>query len=540
VTCASRAALLVDAEAARALGGIARERWRNATGATLAAAGRSSADPDPWPARLEPEFRDVPVAIARTLPATGTTVETREVEALFLDMIARATRYVYIENQYFTADRIGAALAARLAEPDAPEIVLVTRLLSHGWLEENTMHLLRTRLLKKMRDADHGGKFEAYYPHVPGLEDATCVDVHAKLMIVDDQWLRVGSANLSNRSMGLDTECDIVLEARGRADVAEGIVRVRDNLLAEHLGVSPATLHARIDAHASLQGAIRSLATTDGRSLRVLASPEQPSGIILDLATVADPERPVSLDQLVAEFEPDTRAARKPAWIKLVAIAAVAAALALAWRFTPLHDLVTPDRVLETARQASDIAWVPLAIIAVYAVGGFVMFPRPLVTLFAVMAYGPVLGFVYAMAGVFAATLTAYGTGRALPRDTIRRLAGNKLNGVTQALRRRGLAAVFALSIVPTAPFVVIGIVAGAVRVRAWQYVLGSMLGHVPGVLTTAIFGDQVKTALDDPHKISYLLAAVAFVAFVVVSLLVRRWFRREGGAMEPVVAAHS
>jgi len=51
----------------------------------------------------------------------------REVEALNLDMIAAARTSIYIENQYFTADRIGAALAARLQEPEGPERILVLR-----------------------------------------------------------------------------------------------------------------------------------------------------------------------------------------------------------------------------------------------------------------------------------------------------------------------------------------------------------------------------------------------------------------------------
>ncbi len=37
--------------------------------------------------------------------------------------------------------------------------------------------------------------------------------VHSKVMIVDDGFLRVGSANLNNRSMGADTECDLAFEA---------------------------------------------------------------------------------------------------------------------------------------------------------------------------------------------------------------------------------------------------------------------------------------------------------------------------------------
>src|SRR5690606_4236583 len=108
----------------------------------------------------------------------------------------------------------------RLAERDGPEIVLVLRLLSHGWLEEHTMHVLRSRLIQRLRKADRHGRFHVYYPHVPGLKPHCCLDVHSKLMVVDERILRIGSANLCNRSMSLDTECDVALEARARPQVA--------------------------------------------------------------------------------------------------------------------------------------------------------------------------------------------------------------------------------------------------------------------------------------------------------------------------------
>ena len=137
-------------------------------------------------AGLEPDLTDVDVGIARTLPPRGELPAVREVEKLYLDMIAAARRTIYIENQYFTAPRIAAALEKRLAEPDGPEVVLVLRLLSHGWLEEATMHVLRTRLIRRLRQVDRFGRFRVYYPHMPGLAEGACIDVHSKLMIVDD------------------------------------------------------------------------------------------------------------------------------------------------------------------------------------------------------------------------------------------------------------------------------------------------------------------------------------------------------------------
>ena len=98
--------MAVDGEAARRLGEMARERWRLATGQKLKPV---SAESDPWPETLEPTVTEVAVGIARTLPPRGELPAVREVEKLYLDMIAAARREIYIENQYFTAPRIAAA-----------------------------------------------------------------------------------------------------------------------------------------------------------------------------------------------------------------------------------------------------------------------------------------------------------------------------------------------------------------------------------------------------------------------------------------------
>ena len=188
------------------------------------------------------------VALARTAPATSTGQAIVEVETLYLDMIAAAKQYIYIESQYFTAKDLGEALAARLAEPLGPEVVVVLRLGSSGWLEAPTMTALRTVLLQKLHAADVHGRFQAWYADLPG---ETGYDLHSKLMIVDDEWLRVGSANFSNRSMGFDTECDLSIEVdgptaeRGRAAIGRlrGISSYRRTstawLIARRRGAAP-------------------------------------------------------------------------------------------------------------------------------------------------------------------------------------------------------------------------------------------------------------------------------------------------------------
>jgi phosphatidylserine/phosphatidylglycerophosphate/cardiolipin synthase-like enzyme/uncharacterized membrane protein YdjX (TVP38/TMEM64 family) len=512
---------VVDGEAARVLGEIARERWRRATDASIPAPRRSR---DLWPASVRAELTAVTAGISRTVPEREQGGGVREVEQLFLDMIARARRHIVIENQYFTANRVGEALAARLAERDGPEVIVVLRLLSHGWLEEHTMEALRTRLINRLRAADRWQRFGVYYPHVPGLKDGTCLDVHSKMMAVDDEWLRIGSANICNRSMGFDTECDVTFEAGGEKRIQSAIRHFRNRLLGEHLGVAPEKVQQEIERAGSINGAIAAL-QGEGRTLRRLEAKDTMPEAVFDIVSVADPEQPVSLDKLIEEFSPKFDAeSAGPAWIPIVCAAVVLGGLAAAWRFTPLADLITADRIMALARNFSEQPWAPFIVLAAYTPASVIMFPRPLITLAAVVAFGAWLGFAYAMGGILIAAIASYLAGRMLDRETVRRLAGTRLNQVSEKLRQRGLLAVTALRLVPMAPFVVEGLVAGAVRIKLWHLTLGTFIGMLPGTLATTVFGNQLEAALRDPAEINYwLLAAIVLVLGAGV-LVVRRW----------------
>src|SRR3546814_8140213 len=88
---------------------------------------------------LKPDFRDLPVAISRTRPNHEGEDGLREIERLYLDMIASARRFIYAENQYFASRKIAEAMAARLAERDPPEIVLINPETADGPLQEEAM-----------------------------------------------------------------------------------------------------------------------------------------------------------------------------------------------------------------------------------------------------------------------------------------------------------------------------------------------------------------------------------------------------------------
>src|SRR5262249_54964408 len=161
--------------------------------------------------------------------------------------------------------------------------------------------------------------------HIPGLPDAQCCDLHSKLMIVDAELVRIGSANFSNRSMGLDTECDAVIEARGDERIARVIRGFRNELLAEHLGVKAEQVEAAVsEGSGSVQRGIEKLAS-DGRTLRKYERLDDVSDTLVNVASVADPEEPVSLETLIAQLPPEERAAvRRPVWFTPLLILALA------------------------------------------------------------------------------------------------------------------------------------------------------------------------------------------------------------------------
>ncbi|MGH8769865.1 MAG: VTT domain-containing protein [Burkholderiales bacterium] len=512
--------MAVDGEAAAALGDLSRERWREAHAKKLKPV---ELNDDVWPDQLTPDLTHHRVAISRTLPQFEGRAEVREVEQLYLDMVAAAKHTIYIENQYFTSSKVGDALQRRLQEKDGPEIILVLRCASDGWLEGPTMGALRTRLIKRMREANAHDRLHCYYPEVPGLSDA-CVNVHSKVMVVDDELLRIGSANLANRSMGLDSECDLTIEAQGDVRVSNAIRAFRNRLLGEHLGCAPDKVQETVKQEKSLSKAIAKLQRSEGRTLATFEKFEEYSDAVVAMAEYTDLEKPVRTDDLVAQFAPDVSIREKaPLFLKFGLIVFLFVGLFAAWRYTPLKEYATVETVTAWAETFSGHPAAPLMVVAIYVLGSIVLFPRTLLTLGTVIAFGPWLGFTYAMLGVLVAALITYYAGRLVSRDTVRRLAGEKINRITETLRRKGLLSVVALRMLPIAPFDVVNVVCGASRIKLWHFMVGTFLGMLPGMLAATVFGDQLKSAIGD-GELNYAVIAVIAALFVASIVIARRY----------------
>ncbi len=273
---------------AAALGDLSRDRWEKAGGEPIA-------PPPPrydcWPDGLPVDFEDVSFAVARTAPEMKGEPGIHEIEALYLAAIASAKHHIYAESQYFASRRVAAAIAKRLDEADGPEIVIVNPETAEGWLEPLAMDTARARLVEALRRRDVHRRFRLYHPFTAGGE---AIYVHAKVLIVDDRVLRVGSSNFNNRSMRLDTECDVAMVADD-SKTRTCIARIRDGLIAEHIDVEPERVAATLAETKSLIATIEGL-RGPARTLRdyVVADLNAVEKWIAD-NEVLDPEDPEDL-----------------------------------------------------------------------------------------------------------------------------------------------------------------------------------------------------------------------------------------------------
>jgi phosphatidylserine/phosphatidylglycerophosphate/cardiolipin synthase-like enzyme len=239
--------------AARALGDLCRERWQAAGGKELEPVQQHTEFPSVEGAIA---FGNVDLAISRTSPKYGERLRIAEIERLYIAMIMSARKVVYAESQYFASRAVTQAIAKRLAEPDGPEFVIVNPVKSDNWLGAIAMDTARARLRESMRRHDPQKRFRMYHPVTPKGEP---IYVHSKLMIVDDQMMRVGSSNFNNRSMRYDNECDVAFEALDSEALRTKLRDLKNNLLAEHLGVSVDDVFDAIEREGSVIAAVDAL-----------------------------------------------------------------------------------------------------------------------------------------------------------------------------------------------------------------------------------------------------------------------------------------
>jgi phospholipase D1/2 len=141
------------------------------------------------------------------------------------------------------------------------------------------------------------------------------------------------------------------------------------------------------------------------------------------------------------------------------------------------------------------------------------------------LAFGPLLGFTYSLLGCLASAILTYGLGYFLGHETIRTLAGAKVDRLSRRIADHGLIAILVVRVVPVAPFTVVNLFAGASHIRLRDFLLGTCLGMFPGLLLMTVFGYQLQDVIRDPQAETFLVLIGLIVFIVLLTVWLRRCF---------------
>jgi phosphatidylserine/phosphatidylglycerophosphate/cardiolipin synthase-like enzyme/uncharacterized membrane protein YdjX (TVP38/TMEM64 family) len=515
--------MIVDGKAAKALGELFRDRWKWATGKTLAPIDEAEAI---WPSDLSPCLTDTHIGIVRTLPAFKTRQEVRETEKLYCDAIDAASESIYIENQYLSSVAVANSIKKSLQHEKGPEIVLVLPKKSSGWLEQSTMDAIRAKILTRLYQADHTDRLRVLYPALADGE--TPLYVHSKNMVVDHRLAVVGSANLSNRSMGLDSECSLALESENNDGISKAVTGFRNKLIAEHLDSSSEAVRQAVASERSLIRAIESLNGSDRSLLRLTLSnpPLDGTGLVPDIDWL-DQEKPVEMDRIFDQFVHEEKGeSGKIDSIKIAVFLLVLLVLGGTWQWTPLLQWVSVENLTELVEYFRDSPLIPFGVIGAFVVGGVLMVPITVLIGVTGVIFPAHLGVLYALVGCVLNSLVTYLLGVAVGRNTVRKIAGRRLNRLSKQLALQGILKVAVVRNLPVAPFSIVNMVAGASQIDLKDFLAGTALGILPGVVAITVFAGRVVALYKNPDWFNIAVAAAIALALVTFGWLIEKRLR--------------
>jgi phosphatidylserine/phosphatidylglycerophosphate/cardiolipin synthase-like enzyme/uncharacterized membrane protein YdjX (TVP38/TMEM64 family) len=491
---------------------LAALRWASATGETLVALDESQHGDDLWPESV-PCARDVPVAIARTWNGSDGSDKVFEIKESYLQLIKAAQDFIYIENQYFSATEIVDALAQRLGEDSGPDIVVVLPLRAEGWLEQATMDMLRNRAIARLRDADRFNRLRICAP----VFDELCAEyimVHSKLMIVDGRIARIGSANISERSMGLDTESDLIFADE---DAASALCA---ELLAEHLG-------ADVKRVAELQRSEGLLAVLDrfggnARHLQAIhvSDRELEEALLLPVAKLADMEAPIMRTSFT---EAGGSAIPLSGWLLLL----VASGIIGFWLYSAIiagDAGWDPGALLGSLRSLTSSPYAALAVLPAFVIGSFLVAPVTAMVAICALLFEPWIASVSAITGILLATAANHWVGSHYHNILMQRVPDAITDRIDTLAASSDALTLAGLRLIPIAPFTLINIVVGASGVGLRDFLIGTLIALGPVTLLICLSVDRARAALaGEPVFDPWIILALAAAGAVTIGLGVRK-----------------
>jgi phospholipase D1/2 len=185
---------------------------------------------------------------------------------------------------------------------------------------------------------------------------------------------------------------------------------------------------------------------------------------------------------------------------------------------------ISVENIIELSRPLARHPVAPLIIAGAYLCSVLVVFPRALLTVPAVIVFGPWLTFFSGMSGLIVGAWCGFWVGRNLPGAKLRSVSRSpRLARLEEKLRCGGVGAVVLVRLVPVAPFTVINMFLGVLRLRTGDFVLGTFLGLLPGFSFSIFIGDRLRTIIHNQGAGNLFLLGLQLIGAGIVLFLLWR-----------------
>ncbi|MBD3586285.1 phospholipase [Salinimonas sp. HHU 13199] len=485
--------------------------------------------PDAWPDDYEPWFENVDCALARTIPFMDEVEPVQEVRNMLLDLINQAERVIYIENQFTSRQEIAEALNKRLKTCPELNVIVVSSYEPKGRFECEAFWASRIEFKKILfKDIDPDRVIMTYSSITDEQGRSAYKRIHSKVMTIDDKYLVIGSSNLSNRSMTLDTEIDTVYYGNDEHNAGQ-IARVRDDLLAEHSGrnvESTAVLMKKENpARALMTGQLAHGYVLTQVNDEIFTDPSSDNLF----RSLSDPEEPlIAMPTMDGSSMPVRNPRRRTIMIGLgiLVIAVLGGLMYWASQAIPWLNADSINAFLEESRGTY---FALPTVLLVYLVGGILFFPVTVLSIAVAAVFGPIWGPIYGILGALLSSGVMFGVGKLLGNAGLKKIGGPKVDAVDQKLKSSGVVGVAAIRMLPIAPFSLVNLVAGISSIGLFQFLMGTFLGMFPPMIAKGLVGDSITQIFRNPspETISYLAGGIILWGLMIWgSQKFARWYQ--------------
>jgi uncharacterized membrane protein YdjX (TVP38/TMEM64 family) len=193
-----------------------------------------------------------------------------------------------------------------------------------------------------------------------------------------------------------------------------------------------------------------------------------------------------------------------------------------------LSEFIDVWTVADYLKGLKNQPWTPLLVLGSFLIGSVVMVPITGLIIISFLAFGPWIGFAYALIGSALGAGLTYGIGSWLGKEKLRRLAGYRINRLSKFFGERGLLSMVLAHMLPVGPFTIVNMLAGASHIGFRDFMIGTLLGMIPGMIALAILIDRVAATIQQPNQSTILLligvmGLMATGAWLIARLLKKR-----------------